>query len=47
LPSCSDAGTDFLLAGCSDGIVTAEEIASSTAAAGSDADADASVGDPA
>jgi hypothetical protein len=31
LPGCSDAGIDFLLAGCSDG----------TAAAGSDADAGA------
>ena len=47
VPGCSDAGIDFLLAGCSDGTAAAEEIASSTAAAGSDADADASVGDPA
>jgi hypothetical protein len=42
LPSCSDAGIDFLLAGCSDGTTaTAKESASGTAAAGSDADAGA------
>jgi hypothetical protein len=43
LPGCSDAGIDFLLAGCSDGTAaaTAEETASGTAAAGSDADAGA------
>jgi hypothetical protein len=43
LPGCSDAGIDFLLAGCSDGIAAAaaEETASSTVAAGSDADAGA------
>jgi hypothetical protein len=40
LPGCSDAGIDFLLASCSDG--TAEETASGTAAASSDADAGAS-----
>ena len=47
LPGCSDAGIDFLLAGCSDGTAaaTAEETASGTTAAGSDADAGA--GDPA
>jgi hypothetical protein len=40
VPSCSDADTDFLPAGCSDGTaVAAEETASSTAAAGSGADA--------
>jgi hypothetical protein len=39
LSSCSDAGTNFLLAGCSDGTAAAaEETASSTAAAGSDDD---------
>jgi hypothetical protein len=43
LPGCSGAGIDFLLAGCSDGTVAAaEETASGTAAAGSDADAGAS-----
>jgi hypothetical protein len=42
LPGCSDASTDFLLAGYSDGTVAvAEETASGTAAAGSDADAGA------
>jgi hypothetical protein len=45
LPGCSDAGIDFLLAGCSDGTATAEETASGTAAAGSDADASAGAGD--
>jgi hypothetical protein len=38
LPGCSDAGTDFLPAECSDGTATAvaaaEETASGTAAAG-------------
>jgi hypothetical protein len=39
LPGCSDAGIDFLLAGCSDGTAAAaEETAYGTAAAGSDAD---------
>ena len=38
LPGCSDADIDFLLACCSDG-TAAEETASGTAAAGSDADA--------
>jgi hypothetical protein len=42
LPGCSDAGIDFLLAGCSDGTTAAEETASATAAVGSDADAGAS-----
>jgi hypothetical protein len=42
LPGCSDAGIDFLPAGCSDGTAAAaKETASGTAAAGSDADADA------
>jgi hypothetical protein len=41
LPGCSDAGIDFLLAGCSNGTATAEETASGTTAAGSDADAGA------
>jgi hypothetical protein len=38
LPGCSDAGTDFLQVGCSDG--AAEETASGTGA-----DADAGAGD--
>ena len=42
LPSCSNAGIDFLLAGCSDGTAAAaEETASGTTAAGSNADAGA------
>jgi hypothetical protein len=44
LPGCSDAGIDFLPAGYSDGTAAAEETASCTASAGSDADAGA--GDP-
>jgi hypothetical protein len=44
VPGCSDAGTDFLPAGCSDGTAaTVEETISGTAAGG--ADADAGVGD--
>jgi hypothetical protein len=42
LPGCSDAGTDFLLAGCSDGTAATEETASGT---GADADAGAGAGD--
>ena len=45
LPGCSDAGIDFLLAGCSDGTAVVEETASGTAAAGSDADGGAGAGD--
>jgi hypothetical protein len=46
LPGCSDAGIDFLLAGCSDGTAAAaEETASGTAGGGSDADAGAGAGD--
>jgi hypothetical protein len=45
LPGCSDAGIDFLLAGCSDGTAAADETASSTAAAGSYDDAGAGAGD--
>jgi hypothetical protein len=43
VPGCSDAGIDFLPSGCSDGIVAAaaEETASGTAAAGSNANAGA------
>jgi hypothetical protein len=42
VPGCSDADIDFLPAGCSDNTAAAtEEIASGTAAAGSDVDADA------
>jgi hypothetical protein len=42
LPGCSDAGIDFLLVGCSNStVVAAEETASDTAAASSNADADA------
>jgi hypothetical protein len=39
VPGCSDADIDFLPASYSDGTAAAEEIASSIAAAGSDADA--------
>ena len=44
LPGCSDAGTDFLPAECSDGTIAdvVEETASST---GASADADAGAGD--
>jgi hypothetical protein len=43
VPGCSDAGTDFLPACCSDGTAAvAEETASDTASAGSGADAGAS-----
>jgi hypothetical protein len=41
LPSCSNAGIDFLLAGCSNGIVVATEKTASGTAAGSDTDAGA------
>jgi hypothetical protein len=43
LPGCSNVGTDFLPAECSDGTAAAvaDETASSTAAAGSDDDAGA------
>jgi hypothetical protein len=41
LPGCSDTGIDFLLAGCSDGTADAEETASGTATASSDANAGA------
>jgi hypothetical protein len=45
---CSDADIDFLPAGYSDGTTAAaEETASGTVAAGSDADAGAGAGDPA
>jgi hypothetical protein len=42
LPGCSDIGTDFPHAGCSDGTAAAEETASGTSA---DVDADAGAGD--
>jgi hypothetical protein len=46
LPGCSNAGIDFLPAGCSDGTVaTAEETSSDIAAAGSDTDANVGAGD--
>jgi hypothetical protein len=45
LPGCSNAGTDFLLAGCSNGTPAAEEAVSGTAVAGSDADAGVGAGD--
>ena len=45
LLGCPDAGIDFLLVGCSDSTAAAEETASGTAAASSDADASAGVGD--
>jgi hypothetical protein len=41
VPGCSDAGTDFLPAGCSDGTAAAKETASNTAGGGSDANAGA------
>jgi hypothetical protein len=41
LPSCSDAGIDFLPTCCSDGTAAAEETTSGTTASGSDADAGA------
>jgi hypothetical protein len=44
LPSCSDAGIDFLLAGCSDGTTADEETTSGTVVAGSDAGAGAGAG---
>ena len=44
LSGYSDAGTDFLQIGCSDGTAAAKETASGTATAGSDADADAGAG---
>jgi hypothetical protein len=48
LPGCSNADIDFLLAGCSDGTAAvAEETASGTAAAGSDANPGVGAGDPA
>ena len=42
LPGCSDADTDFLQVGCSDGTSAAEETASGT---GAGADADVGAGD--
>jgi hypothetical protein len=43
VPSCSGTGTDFLLAGCSNGTAAAaEETVSDTAAGGADADGGAS-----
>jgi hypothetical protein len=42
LPGCSDAGTDFLPAGCSDGTATAAEETASSIGAGAEADAGAS-----
>jgi hypothetical protein len=41
VPGCSDANIDFLPAGCSNSTAAAEETASGTATAGSDADAGA------
>jgi hypothetical protein len=42
LHGCSDAGTDFLPAGCSDDIVAAAEENASRTTAGADVDASAS-----
>jgi hypothetical protein len=42
LPGCSDAGTEFLLTGCSDGTVVA---AAEETVSGTGADADAGAGD--
>jgi hypothetical protein len=48
VPGCSDTGTDFLPAGCTNGTTAAgEETASGTPAAGSSADAGAGAGDQA
>jgi hypothetical protein len=50
VPGCSDANIDFLPTGYSDGTdvaAAAEETASGTAAAGSDADAGTGASDPA
>jgi hypothetical protein len=41
LPGCSDVGTDFLPAECSDSTAADEETASGTAGGGADADAGA------
>jgi hypothetical protein len=41
LPGCSDVGTDFLQAGCSDGAATTAEETASGTGAGADASADA------
>ena len=41
LPGCSDAGTDFLQTGCSDGTAAAAE----ETASGTGADVDANAGD--
>jgi hypothetical protein len=41
LPGCSDAGTDFLPAGCSNGTAAAAEETTSGTGAGVDADAGA------
>jgi hypothetical protein len=38
VPDCSDAGTDFFIADCSDGTVAAAEETASGTAAGCDAD---------
>ena len=45
LPGCSDAGTDFLPAECSDGTAAAAEETASGTGADADADADAGAGD--
>jgi hypothetical protein len=45
VPGCSDMGTDFLLAGCSDGTAAATEGNVSDIVAGADVDADARAGD--
>jgi hypothetical protein len=49
VPSCSNVGTDFLLAGCSDSTIAAAEGTVSDTTADVDADADAGdlEGDPA
>jgi hypothetical protein len=46
LPDCSDAGTDFLPAECSDGTAAADETASDTGV-GSGTDASVGASDPA
>jgi hypothetical protein len=44
VPSCSDAGTDFLLAGCSNGTTTAVAAEGTTSGTTADADTDDDAG---
>ena len=45
LPGCSDADSDFLPAGCSDGTADAAATAETASGTGAGADVDAGVGD--